>query len=240
MAHGSLSCIDHILCPASFRRNLGDCWVIEDDPLNLSDHLPIVAKITIYPQVARPADPHLSNSSNWKKCSPEQLKAYQVLSMQSLPTIPQHWDRSTIDLIVDGVSQSLLSAASNSLPPIRFRKHVRPGWSSALQVAHAECKKAYRLLRSKGRSSASSDRFCVQYKEAKRLFRRTFRKYRRHEFDRFLNGLQLDDRRLFHQLRLWSGSSPLPTSSITFDGQSYSDDILEGWARSPGHSNSLE
>ena len=24
-AHGSLSCIDHILCPASFCQNLGDC-----------------------------------------------------------------------------------------------------------------------------------------------------------------------------------------------------------------------
>ncbi len=53
----------------------------------------------------------------------------------------------------------------------------------------------------------------------------------RQEFDRVLNGLELDDRRLFHQLRLQSGSSSLPTSSITIDGQSYRDDIFKGWAR---------
>ena len=147
-------------------------WMI--NPLNVSDHLPVAARLRMSPTVARPhriprGEP---DRPNWKHCSRKQL--------------PQ-------------CSESLIAWH----PPIMEPFH---NWHN-------------------GRPSIPSDRFRQQYKAAKRIFSRAFRKFGRQEFDRFLDDLELDDRRLFHQLRVRNGSSSLPTSSITFNGQSFGDRV---------------
>ena len=40
-AHGSISTIDHILCPSHVLQSLSSCHVIKEEPSNNSDHLPI-------------------------------------------------------------------------------------------------------------------------------------------------------------------------------------------------------
>lgn len=46
-AHGSHSAIDHILCPSHCLSSFRSCFILEEDPSNTSDHLPILAEILV-------------------------------------------------------------------------------------------------------------------------------------------------------------------------------------------------
>ena len=47
-AHGSISTIDHILCPSHVLQSLSSCHVIEEEPSNNSDHLPITCRLNTH------------------------------------------------------------------------------------------------------------------------------------------------------------------------------------------------
>ena len=46
-AHGTLSAIDHILCPREFLSRLSHASVLSDHPSNLSDHYPVVVRMRV-------------------------------------------------------------------------------------------------------------------------------------------------------------------------------------------------
>ena len=236
-AHGSSSCIDHILCHLSICDKLLDCLVLDDAPLNVSNRLPVVAEFSILPVVTNSSrfsvrvDPSNRRRPNWKRCSHTDLNDYREAVSRLLPTIPDSWDRQAVDRIVKDISESLRVAASRSLPIVSFRKYAKPGWNIELKLTHFKCKQPYRAWRINGRPSDPSNPFRRSYKEAKRVFRRALRRFKRQEFDTFLNSLDLDSRKLFRQLRMRNGSSPISTSSILVDNQSFSGaDVVEGWA----------
>ena len=47
-AHNSISTIDHLLEPVHLLPSFFNCFVNEDDPLNLSDHSPVCASLLIH------------------------------------------------------------------------------------------------------------------------------------------------------------------------------------------------
>ncbi len=73
--HGSTSCIDHVLCPRDCIGGLvEDCVVLTDHHLNMSDHLPVVATLSLILKFQHASDrdgrAHLSTvfRPNWKRC----------------------------------------------------------------------------------------------------------------------------------------------------------------------------
>ena len=47
-AHGSLSTIDHVLCPSHIFPSLSSCHVIEEEPSNNSHHLPLTCQLNTH------------------------------------------------------------------------------------------------------------------------------------------------------------------------------------------------
>ena len=72
-AHGSFSTLDHILCSRHFLPAISQCAVLEETPLNTSDHLPLSCRISATPLSSPPSATSPSvipPRSNWKKASP--------------------------------------------------------------------------------------------------------------------------------------------------------------------------
>ena len=234
-AHGSQSVIDHVLCPRFFTSTIRDTFVISEHPLNTSDHLPLSVLLPLKhsPPVSFPQVGHLKApySPNWKKCNSHDINLYAKAVLSSLPPLPTAWSISTIDSTVFQVTEALLSSASQVIPPIQYRKHARPNWNSTLGKAHQLGKDAYRKWCSAGKPSDSSNPIRIQYKEAKRKFRRELRKYKRQELDTFFNSLDLDDRKLYQHVRLRKGIVSPPTTKLTVNNATFEGASLpEGWA----------
>jgi len=84
-AHSTLSSIDHILCPMHLMSKMQECSVLDEDPINMSDHLPVCAGFVCDLNNLSPADGTNKSSStafkpNWSKLSKQEIQA-QYTSM---------------------------------------------------------------------------------------------------------------------------------------------------------------
>ncbi len=150
--------------------------------------------------------------------------------MHSLPVIPLQWNSEAIDSITSGLTSSLISAASAHIPPKLFNKVVRPNWNSNLKKAQKKAKNAYRAWCHGGKPRNSSNHLRIKYKEFKKIFRRELRRYKRSETDKFYNSLDLNDRNLYHQIRLRRGVHIPSTNKLIWDSMSFDgSNILDGW-----------
>ncbi len=144
-AHGSSSCIDHILFPSLFRNQFEKCYVLEDAPLDVFDHLPVVARFSILSKsvcsVRNPPSADIRFCPNWRRappfsykfseCTPFSYKFSEILFFVFHLT----WDRPSNDFIISRISETPFLAASGTLPSIKFCKHVRPGWNGDFKQA---------------------------------------------------------------------------------------------------------
>ena len=197
-AHGSSSIIDHILCPKFFTTSFVNCYVLSENPLNMSDHLPVLAEFYICPHSSSPHSSFqlVSNAfipPRWEGCNGDSILLYSSMVMRSLPIHPQIWSSDSIDLLISTVTDSLLSAASTHIPPKRFHTFVRPNWSPSLKFAQGNTKAAYCAWCAGGRPRVHSNYLFSRYKDFKRLFRQELRKYKRCQRDSFYNSLDLND-----------------------------------------------
>ncbi len=144
-----------------------------------------------------------------------QLRPGVCLVSGTLPERPSSWSIPTIDSMINGISDSLMNAGVASFPPVRFLKHRRPGWTPEVSAAHKRSKAAFRNWCISGKDANSLDPLKMVYKNAKRLFRREFRKFLRNECYRFFDSVDFNDRDLFHRLRLERGASTISTSSLS-------------------------
>lgn len=156
-AHGSCSSIDHILSPAHLLPRFSDCNVLDDVPLNLSDHVPICAVFSFScPRQTSSARTRVSSNPvhrpNWAKLSKEELSTGYTatvgnqlsnLSLPDLSTLTQV--TSNIDFYLSKVSDILLLAAQKHVPPKCFVPHRKRQWNIDLKQAHSRSKKAYKV-----------------------------------------------------------------------------------------------
>ena len=87
--HGSLSTIDHFLGPPHMLSSISKCVVGEEDLINTSDHLPILAQMELCfrPHTApSPVEPQnqMHSKPNWDKLSPMEIE-----SLYTVPTEEQ-------------------------------------------------------------------------------------------------------------------------------------------------------
>ena len=153
-AHDSSSTIDHILVPEYLLSNFSSCRVIEDDPLNLSDHSPICVSL----QVSLLQTPSRASQSgspqfrpNWSKLSSsELLLGYTVEVESQLAKLPPPdlcsliSSPSSIDSLLVSVTEILHSAARLHVPARRYLPFLKPGWTPELKRAHTRSKKLYK------------------------------------------------------------------------------------------------
>ena len=201
-AHNSVSTLDHLLAPAHLLPSFSSCFIIQDDPLNLSDHSPVCASLTI---LLSPTPPQPSQSSssklrpNWSKLSESELllgytKAIESqlasLSLPNLSSLVSSPD--SIDCLLGEVTNTLLSAARKHVPPKRFLPFVKPGWTPELRCCHSKSKRIYKEWVRAGRPRSYLHPKRKRYKEAKATFRSQLCRYLRDQRDAFFRNLDLD------------------------------------------------
>ena len=241
-AHGSISTIDHILCPSHVLPSLSSCHVIEEEPSNNSDHLPITCQISTH----LPNSPtHHKKSSppprpNWRKLTTHDLKRSYTspleASLSHLP-LPSLSDYSSNPHLIDRTLSHLISlmksTADTNIPSKRFFPHQTPEWDDELKLAQKTANNAHKTWRNAGKPRNPDHPLRIIYKESKRKFRAKLRNHRKNVRELFFSKLDLantDSRKLFREIRNINGHSPEPSRVISFNGTTFQGDaLLEGW-----------
>ena len=90
-AHGTLTTIDHILCPKHLLPLIGQCHPLDEDPLNTLDHLHLICHINLHLQPHSPpkVTPTSHPKPNWKKVTTQEIRETYTKAVESaLGSIP--------------------------------------------------------------------------------------------------------------------------------------------------------
>ena len=240
-AHNSESTIDHILCHSRFLDAFTSAKVLDECPLNTSDHLPISATI----QITLAAAPSLMTTSsstprvNWSKLSSSEIEERYTSPLEtavnswSFPLAPGC--SSHIDSSISNLIRLMNNTALKGLPLKKYKKHIIPGWSMYLKSAHSESKSAFRHWKSAGKPMAPANPLKEIYKSKKSHFRKLLRQHRHSLKEQYLLNLDLankDSKKLFREIkRFYAPSTSTSPGTIVYNDVSYSGDtLLEGWA----------
>lgn len=234
-AHGSFAAIDHILCPCFFLSRFASALVSPEHPLNTSDHYPIIVQLRIPCPNEVPADAHTPAPKpvvpNWSKCDGIIHDNYAAQVRLHLPSPPSTWCIDTIDCLTGQLTDVLNTAARSTIPSKIPHKYKRPGWNDTLKLVHLKSKNAYRAWKASGANLSQDSELRMKYKEAKCIFRRELRKFKRNEQDNFYNSLDFDDNRCFSSIRAHNGRRSTFTNSLSIDDEVYEGAcLLDGWA----------
>ena len=174
------SYIDHCLATSMAAMNTR-CEVLEDGPLNTSDHLAITAKL----QIGRLHNPAESNDITlqrvaWKKLSDEQihskytepLKNELIIINKKIDDIGDVKDGLT-EQNVDGIIDEfidIIHKTCDNLPQKKFNKHLKPFWSDKLKHLKNKKKVAWDKWQ-RVRDSEGDAILHNEYKQCKKQYR---------------------------------------------------------------------
>ena len=242
-AHSSCSTIDHILLPGHMVGSIGYAGVLDEQPLNLSDHLPVLATLSCSVPVAVGTSSCRKRSSlrrcRWNKMSVGEIadvyttvveRRLGEMAVTNLPSVVEPvWIEELLSRIV-----SVLVDAGKAIQSDGFRKHLKPRWSKELSAAHNSSKIAYRTWVRAGRPTSCTNPVRMAYKEAKKGYRRLLRKRERAQLECEL--LDLDrccssnPREFFRKLKRYTGGSTDTTRVLKVGGRELiGEDVLHGW-----------
>ncbi len=232
-AHGSVSTIDHILCPSHTLPSFPSSHVMEEEPSNNSDHLPVTCQIDVnlslppvHPRQLKPP-----TRPNWTKLTSHELKnAYTTpleksLSNFSAPDATDYLSNpQLIDKTLLEISSLMLSTANSNIPQKRFHSRQTPKWDDNLKHVQRAANGAYKTWRAAGRPRNPDHPLRSAYKEAKRKFRSQLRSHNKNLREQFFANLDLnitDSRKLFREIRNFNRHSAEPPQSISHNGTTY-------------------
>ena len=243
-AHSSLSTIDHILCSQHLLPQVSRARTLEEDVLNTSDHIPVMAELCFpsSPVHSTPTDTATNNSCtprrNWDGITKANIKHLYTIPLQPQLKEIQQSSQTIIPTQIDQLLESLISVmlnTSTNIPPKLFCSFKTPGWSPTLKATCKDLKHCYRLWVTAGRPRNPTNPVFMIYKAAKKRFRQSLRQTRKNANETFFSSLdsETDPRRSFRAVR--NRMSPLnlrpPTNYIIHEDTIYNDSsILEGWA----------
>ena len=248
-AHHSLSTIDHILCPRYFLHHIIFACTI-DSPLNFSGHLPVTSsfRVLMHPPTFHFDRPSPScnpsynptppcNSQNrplcWSKLDDNAIQdLYSTVvakRLQCLSDIPIS-SPEDIELVYNSFTHILCTTAAQVIP-VASHQRCKPKWPLYLSQSHNLSKRYYREWCHLGKPSSPTNPVKRKYKDAKRVFRREFRRYQLHQHNEFISSLDPSSRNIFVSLRSLLKCNSSPTNSLHYSGRSFvGEDILHGWA----------
>ena len=224
--------LDYIITDEVIERNVQDCEVLSDDAIdNVSDHLPIIASISMVKTLHKVTVKLDNISTAWHKATPDQFIAYQ-LDMESELRILNTVDYKTnaeINYLTNAISEQMLNSSAKHIPQSKYNKHTKPYWDDQIKLLHSDMRQARIHWLTAGRPRDKANETYQSYKLAKRNFRAAQRKAN----DNYLNQTYRDldeaadlDIRLFW--RLVRRQTRKPNSScqqLIFNGRTHYDEI---------------
>ena len=176
------SYIDHCIVSQMLMCNITECKVIDEDHLNMSDHLPIVLKVNTCR--LQKGDVYIKENIAWHKISSDQIKELYTKPLaerldQLLYDIEDNCMQSNnMSEIVEKGYNDLVSAiheTANVLPHTVFKSHCKPYWNENLTELSALNKRAWRNWVVSGRPRGDNLLF-LKYKECKGNFKHAQKK----------------------------------------------------------------
>lgn len=185
---GNTGCsyIDHCLVSAGLRTQ---CFILPDSPQNTSDHLAMYVVIRqILESTSDPGgkavDSDTLNSGVgkpcWHKLGSDDINANYTLPLQhklknaarKLKHMTASLAPTDIDGLIQDVVSCMLATSTQNLPHSKFSAKLKPYWSPRLTELSKESRSAWRTWNACGRPRDSQHTARVNYKAAKRQFRR--------------------------------------------------------------------
>lgn len=206
----SKSLIDHILLQKSKFDLVVKADIIDDHPLNISDHHPVkIELVRPYAHNTMRADQHIMKSVNWKKASPDQISRYKEAIRTDFLAQVHTAERETnvdIEIIIQSMINILHDAASKFLPIKRFCPYANPYWKLLnVKRFHTEMRRKRREWISNGRPRGWVYLSYANYKKAKKLFAKELLKaketYDREQFSELEKASELDISTFYKFLR---------------------------------------
>ena len=222
------SCIDYFMVPNELKDMIHECKVIEEEPLNTSDHLPIRIVINLKSIPCASTKGFLNRSIKWNKLSDEQINTMYTVplenSMQELDDVVVN-NPEQIDVLVNKLIDKIHLAAEN-LPRTSFRKHVKPYWSEGLSILKKEKILHYEIWKNAGRPRDSDNLLYRNYKTSKKNFLKTLhqlgKSYENDQMVEIMRSAELDKFYFWRQIKKVRGDKSAKVLAIKG-----SDDIVK-------------
>ena len=230
---GSNTFIDHVVVSELLYSEVNSCCVLEDAPLNVSRHFPIVLSLNITRTFTNYHTHQCYQRSifNWKIDS--EIECYRESVTENLQNSQINF--SDPNEAYDTIVKSLNSAAEGYISKRTFCKHLKPYWSAELKEIHKDMRKARAVWVNEGKPRYDTDSR-KQYKDIKRSFRRLLRKkysdYEKEENDRIDHLAEVDQKGFWKAVNARKSRARAGQGSeIKFDSTTLRDPdkIVDGW-----------
>ena len=185
------STIDYIAVPNSLCSLVRGCSVMKDEILNTSDHFAIQATLDVKCCEMSSINSRPNTSIKWGKIRREiidevytrPVEEYATQIMNELELCKDSViENSTVECLFDGLIDKMASCSSK-LPKKRYKPNARPYWNERLTMLKKEKIRCFRKWVYLGRPKTENCVEWLEYKDAKRIFRREI-KYIQNEYEK--------------------------------------------------------
>lgn len=235
--------IDHIITTKDIVNNTKEICVIQDVIANTSDHLPLHLEAEFASGPIHQSLPLPKAVISWHKMSASEIRQYytEPLDLRAEEFIDQHPGiPNSTDEIVNLYNNivSMMKEIAMELPHSKPRPGLKHYWNDRLTLLTREKKKAWHEWKRNGQPRDEKNRYWLEYKEAKRLFRQEQRRAACLQGIKHVENLRkygdLDQRRFWQIVRKKTkkrGSCSLVQPLVGANGDILTDpdDIREGW-----------
>ena len=143
-ANTNRTMIDHIIVNKNVTDLFTKCVIFEDHELNTSDHVPIVTHVKLEPICFKKPN-FIRIKYKWNSLSPAQITETYGSEINKLfqdIQIPRNITESKIDTYYQTIISILQRASSKTLPRNRFKKFLKPKWTTEVAPFHAAMRAA--------------------------------------------------------------------------------------------------
>ena len=191
---GKCTLIDHIIVQESLCVDVKSCYIVDDSPLNVSRHHPIIMTLkTLHVNHEPIHDSYSRVHYNWKSNSDQCDYKNNVSELLDSTDLVYSDVNRAYDTIVDCIT----SASETRLSKRAFKPYLKPYWSNELKLLHAQMRRDRHCWKRDGKPRTNSDSY-TRYKESKRKFRKLLRQkfmqFEREENERIDNLVEMDQK----------------------------------------------
>ena len=179
--NGSIgSAIDHILIASEKIDIFESCSIPEDNALNVSSHRPVICTVRIPVVNFTSTNNEDSCHINWSKVTQRHIDDYQsylLASVQCATELNREMScTSQIDAFYNALVSLINEANVKVFPRSKFKRCLKPYWDDELKSACKMSKVKRRQWILCGKPRGNDHLTCVEYKNAKRIFRKIHRR----------------------------------------------------------------
>ena len=176
-SHNGSSCIDYILTPRFMEDMILSCKVRGEEPLNTSDHFPIMMRFLLDKLPCKIDSSYNRRRIRWDKWDEERLVLeYQAPLSVSLGTLRDKIRAQicTPDLLDSYFKEliRMLHSAAEVLPRTKFVAHLKPYWDDELTFLKKEKMKYLKIWKESGRPRDVEDPARINMSLSKNRFRK--------------------------------------------------------------------